>query len=124
MTHDSTKAAQSFLDAYTKLSAIAEELAPIEREYFSLDGLGSAGMQVVGILDQYNAKSKERADIVAELEKLRDEVSDEQILAELGKMEGTEAAVEYIRKVPLQEPAREAAPQKEIRKGIFGRFLR
>lgn len=124
MTVDILEVAQAFLDAHNKVRAIATELTPIESRYLSLDGLGSAGMEVDGILDQYNEKSKERSEIVAEMKRLRSEAGDAQILAELNKLEGAEAAVEYIRKVPLQEPTREAALQKEVHKGIFGRFLR
>lgn len=118
------ESARAFLETHNKLRAIAEKIAPHEREYLSMDGLGSAGMEVDGVLDQYNEMAKERGDIVAELKRLRLEVGDENILAELKQTQGSELAAEYIRKVPLKELKNETQNEvrKETRKGLFGRF--
>ena len=50
MSIDIPQVAQAFLDAHNKVRAIAAELAPVESTYLSLDGLGSAGMEVDGKL--------------------------------------------------------------------------
>jgi hypothetical protein len=101
---------------------IAADLAPYEERYLSIDGLGSAGMEADGVLDYYTARSKERGDIIEELKRLRTEAGDEAILAELKGTEGSERAVEYIRKVPLQEDREKDEVKRETRKGWFGRF--
>src|SRR3989344_1367072 len=104
---DSREAARAFLDAHTRLLAIAAELAPIEARYLSDDGLGSAGMEVDGHWKWYQKKTQERGEVVAELRAIRNGADDESLLAELGTLPGAERAREYIRKVPLRKPKRE-----------------
>lgn len=120
MTTDNHQAAQAFFETHKKLRELAAELAPYEERYLSMDGLGSAGMEVDGVYDYYIKKSEERGELVAELKRLRTEVGDEGILSELQGVEGSEAAKEYIRKVPLKEFQPEA--RKETKRGFFGRF--
>jgi len=116
-------AARAFLEVHNTLRAIAERLAPVEKEYLAEDGLGSAGMEASGIWEEYNALSKERGDLVEELRRLRMEAGDETILAELKGLEGSEQALDYIHKVPLRE-LKEAGKElaQERRRGFFGRF--
>ncbi len=119
---DPKQAAQEFLEAHTKLRAVAADLAPYEERYLSIDGLGSAGMEVDGVLDYYTARSKELGDLVEELKRLRTEAGDKMILAELKDTKGSESAMEYIRKVPLREDHEKNEIRKEMRSGFFGRF--
>lgn len=119
------ESARAFFETHNKLRAIAKKIAPYENQYiFSEGALGSAGMEVDGVSDEYNEMAKERGDIVAEMKRLRLEAGDENILAELKQMQGSELAAEYIRKVPLKELKSETQSEarKETRKGIFGRF--
>ncbi len=122
MSTDNPNAAQTFLEAHTKLRALSDELAPYEREYLSIDGLGSAGMQATGVYDYYMKKSGERSEIVAEMKRLRVEAGDEAILAGLKDMGGGELAIQYIQKVPLKREVVPSEPAKEKRRGFFGRF--
>jgi len=119
---DDEQSARAFLEAHNRLREIARDLAPYEERYLSFDGLGSAGMEVDGVLNHYTARSNERAELAAELRRLRTEAGDENILAELKKMSSGEKAIEYIQKVPLEESGEKKEAQRETHKGWFGRF--
>lgn len=121
MTTDNPDAARAFLEARIKLAELSARLAPIEEHYLSMDGSGSAGMELAGIYDDYMAKSRERADVVAEMKQLRTEAGDEAILAGLKNLQGSELAIKYIQQVPLESEMKSEA-KKETRKGFFGRF--
>lgn len=47
------QAAQAFFETHEKLRKLAAELAPYEERYLSMDGLGSAGMEVDGVRSLY-----------------------------------------------------------------------
>lgn len=118
---DTKQAAQDFLAKHTQLRELSGRISQYEQGY-SFDDLGSAGMEVNGVLGEYNRLNAERGELVGELKRLRSEAGDENILSELESTEGSEAAREYIQKVPLQEKEEIREVRKEVKKGLFGRF--
>ena len=120
---DTTQAAQEFLAKQNRITAINAEISNYNQAY-SFDDLGSAGMQVSGVLDHYNELGAERGKLVDEMKQLRAEAGDESLLSELEGMEGSEAAKEYIHTLrgleDKKEEVREFRPP--VKKGLFGRF--
>ena len=110
--------AAEYVSLYNDLRRIALKLRPIEERFLGMDGLGSAGMQVEGVYDEYMRESGYRTNIVEQLKKVRAEVGEnnrKEFEVEIRKNSDGEKAAEYY----IQTAPRNTEPEKSFLKRLF-----